>query len=157
MAVLHQIWIKRVRGGPMDPAGTATLVAGRGIAGNADQGGRRQVTVMDLERWQELMDLLAGDLETGARRANLVVDALDLFDTRGRILRIGRTRLRILGETRPCERMEEMLPRLQAAMRERWGGGVFAEVIEGGDISVGDEVVLEYAPPVTNPSPTDAT
>ena len=155
--MLHQIWIKRVHGGPMDPAGTATLVAGRGIAGNADQGGRRQVTVMDLERWQELMDLLAGDLQTGARRANLVVDALDLFDTRGRILRIGRTRLRILGETRPCDRMEEMLPRLQAAMRERWGGGVFAEVIEGGDISVGDEVALEYAPPVTNPSPTDAT
>lgn len=155
--MLHQIWIKRVHGGPMDPAGTATLVAGRGIAGNADQGGRRQVTVMDLERWQELMDLLAGDLETGARRANLVVDALDLFDTRGRMLRIGRTRLRILGETRPCERMEEMLPRLQAAMRDRWGGGVYAEVIEGGDISVGDEVVLEDAPPVTNPSPTDAT
>src|SRR6202008_1615201 len=124
----------------------------RGIAGNADQGGRRQVTVMDLERWQELMDLLAGDLETGARRANLGVDAPDLFDTRGRILRIGRTRLRILGETRPCERMEEMLPRLQAAMRDRWGGGVYAEVIEGGDISVGDEVVLEDAPSVTNPS-----
>jgi MOSC domain-containing protein YiiM len=157
MAVLHQIWIKRVHGGPMDPAAAATLVAGRGIAGNADQGGRRQVTVMDLERWQELMDLLGGVLETGARRANLVIDALDLFDTRGSILRIGRTRLRILGETRPCERMEEMLPRLQAAMRDRWGGGVFAEVIEGGDISVGDEVVLEYAPPVTNPSPTDAT
>ena len=157
MAVLHQIWIKRVHGGPMDPAGTATLVAGRGIAGNADQGGRRQVTVMDLERWQALMDLMGGDLETSARRANLVVDGLDLFDTRGRILRIGRTQLRILGETRPCERMEEMLPRLQAAMRERWGGGVFAEVIEGGDISVGDEVVLEYAAPVTNPSPTDAT
>jgi MOSC domain-containing protein YiiM len=141
----------------MDAAADATLVAGRGIVGNADQGGRRQVTVMDLERWHELMDLLGGDLETGARRANLVVDALDLFDTRGRILRIGRTRLRILGETRPCERMEEMLPRLQAAMRDRWGGGVFAEVIEGGDISVGDEVVLECAPPVTNPSPTDAT
>ena len=158
MAVLHQIWIKRVHGGRMDGAATASLVAGRGLVGNADQGGRRQVTVMDLERWQELMDRMGGDLDTSVRRANLVIDSLDLFDSRGRILRIGTTRLRVLGETRPCERMEEALPRLQAAMRERWGGGVYAEVVEGGEISVGDAVAWEHAPLVTNHStPTDAT
>jgi MOSC domain-containing protein YiiM len=28
-------------------------------------------------------------------------------------------------------------------MRERWGGGAFAEVIDGGDISVGDAVDWE--------------
>ena len=140
MAVLHQIWIKRVRRGLMDAAERATLVAGRGISGNADQGGRRQVTLMDLERWSELMDLMGSDLEPGARRANLVIDSLDLFDSRGKVLRIGGARLHILGETRPCERMDETLPGLQATMGERWGGGVFAEVIEGGEIAVGDEV-----------------
>ena len=124
----------------MDAATQATLVAGRGIVGNADQRGRRQVTIVDRERWHELMDLLGADLETSARRANLVIDSLDLFDSRGKTLRVGRTRLRILGETRPCERMEEALPGLEAAMRERWGGGVFAEVVEGGEICVGDEV-----------------
>ena len=124
----------------MDAAVRATLVAGRGIAGNADQGGRRQVTLIDLERWRELMDRLGADLETGARRANLVIDSLDLFDSRGKTLRIGSARLHVLGETRPCERMEETFPGLQAAMRERWGGGAYAEVIEGGDISVGDAV-----------------
>jgi len=40
MAVLHQIWIKRAHGGRMDSAVRATLLAGRGIRGNADQGGR---------------------------------------------------------------------------------------------------------------------
>ena len=124
----------------MDAAVRATLVPGRGIAANADQGGRRQVTLIDLERWRELMDLLGADLETGARRANLVIDSLDLFDSRGKTLRIGNARLHVLGETRPCERMEEALPGLQAAMGERWGGGAYAEVIEGGDISVGDVV-----------------
>lgn len=124
----------------MDSAVRATLVAGRGIEGNADQGGRRQVTLMDLERWQELMDRLGAELEPSTRRANLVIDSLDLFDSRGKTLRIGSARLRVWGETRPCERMEEALPALKAAMRERWGGGAFGEVIEGGDIAVGDAV-----------------
>jgi|SRR6185503_2292698 len=144
MAVLHQIWIKRAHGGCMDSAARATLVAGRGIAGNADQGGRRQVTLMDLERWYELMDRLGGELETSARRANLVIDSLDLFDSRGKILRIGSARLRVWGETRPCERMEEALPALKAAMREHWGGGAYGEVIEGGEISVGDAVAWDH-------------
>jgi MOSC domain-containing protein YiiM len=143
MAVLHQIWIKRVRRGTMDAAHTATFVAGRGLSGNADQGGKRQVTLMDLERWQELMDQLGSNVDTSARRANLVIDSLDLFDSRGRMLKIGPVRLRILGETRPCERMDEALPGLQTLMSDRWGGGVFAEVIEGGDVSVGDRVVWE--------------
>jgi MOSC domain-containing protein YiiM len=140
MAVLHGIWIKRAHGGQMDPAARATLVVGRGIVGNADQGGTRQVTVMDLERWNELMDRLGADVETSARRANLVIDSLDLFDSRGKTLRVGGTRLRILGETRPCERMHEALPGLQTAMREQWGGGAFAEVVESGEIVVGDVV-----------------
>ena len=140
MAVLHQIWIKRAHRGPMDPAVGATLIAGLGIAGNADQGGRRQVTLIDLARWHELMDRLGADLQTGARRANLVIDSLDLFDSRGKTLRIGTARLHVLGETRPCERMEEAFPGLRATMRERWGGGAYAEIVEGGEISVGDAV-----------------
>jgi len=132
----------------MDAAHAATLVAGRGIVGNADQRGRRQVTIINLERWRELMDQLNTDLPTSARRANLVIDSIDLFDSRGKVLRVGTTRLRILGETRPCERMDEAQIGLQAIMREQWGGGAFAEVIEGGDISVGESAAWEW-PSVT--------
>lgn len=49
---LEAIWIKRAKRGPMDPAPRARLVAGRGIAGNANQGGRRQVTVIARETWR---------------------------------------------------------------------------------------------------------
>jgi MOSC domain-containing protein YiiM len=127
----------------MDPAREATLVPGRGIEGNANQGGRRQVTIITRERWEELMRDLRADVPPGARRANLLIAGLDLQDSRDRILRVGPVRLKINGETRPCERMEEAHPGLQALMRDRWGGGAFAEVLDGGEILVGDPVAWE--------------
>ena len=44
---LVAIWRKRARRGPMDGALAGELVAGRGLAGNADQGRRRQVTLIE--------------------------------------------------------------------------------------------------------------
>ena len=127
----------------MDPKGSALLEAGRGLAGNADRGGRRQVTLLSSERWNELMAEVGASIEPHTRRANLVVSGLDFQDTRGRILKVGSCRLRIGGETRPCELMDEAATGLQSAMRERWGGGVFAEVLDGGAIAVGDAVAWE--------------
>ena len=140
MPRLEQIWIKRSRRAPTEAVQLATLVAGRGIAGNADQGGRRQVTVIAAERWTELMAELDATTDPSARRANLLVSGIDLEETRGRLLRIGSCELRVGGETRPCERMDEALPGLQEAMKAHWGGGVFAEVVKGGEIRAGDPV-----------------
>jgi len=88
----------------MDPVRAATLEAGRGLEGNANRGGRRQVTIIARERWAELMRDLGADVPPSARRANLMIAGLDLQDSRGRILRVGPARLMINGETRPCER-----------------------------------------------------
>jgi MOSC domain-containing protein YiiM len=143
MGRLERIWIKRAKLGPMDPAERATLVKGRGLAGNANQGGRRQVTILSAERWAVLMAELGADLDPGARRANLLVEGLDLEESFDRILRVGACRLRIVGETRPCERMDQALPGLQEALRAHWGGGAYAEAMDDGDISVGDTIVWE--------------
>lgn len=124
----------------MDTVDTALLEVERGLRGNANRGGRRQVTIISRERWAELMTALGADLPPSTRRANLMVSHVDFEHSRGRVLRVGETRLKINGETRPCEQMEEAHPGLESLMRERWGGGVFAEVLEGGEIRVGDEV-----------------
>lgn len=142
MAKLEQIWIKRGKQGPMDPVAVAT-VDDRGLTGNANRGGRRQVTIISRERWAELMRDLGAALPPSTRRANLMISGLELQNSRDRILRAGSVRLRINGETRPCEQMEAAHAGLQALMRERWGGGVFAEVIAGGELRVGEDVEWE--------------
>ncbi|MBK6798419.1 MAG: MOSC domain-containing protein [Acidobacteria bacterium] len=137
---LRAIWIKRMKRGPMDGADGARLVTGRGIAGNANQGGRRQVTIIEEERWEKFMQLFHSPLPASSRRANLMVSGVDLTESRGKILKIGDCRIQIFGETKPCERMDEALPGLKNAMYADWGGGAFGEVLDDGDIQIGDDV-----------------
>ena len=140
VARLEAIWLKRMRGGPMDRVESALLEPGRGLAGNANRGGRRQVTIISSERWERVQQTLGVAIEPSVRRANLLVSGIDLERSRGRVLVVGTTRLRINGETRPCWQMEEAHRGLQAALDPNWGGGAFGEVLEGGEIHTGDAV-----------------
>jgi MOSC domain-containing protein YiiM len=137
---LESIWIKRFKRGPMDPAQSAELVASRGIVGNANQGGKRQVTIIAREAWDAVERELRESLAPETRRANLLVSGIDLANTRGRMLRIGACRVRVYGETKPCWQMEEAHVGLQLALRPDWRGGAFAEVLDSGRIAVGDFV-----------------
>lgn len=139
---VEQIWIKRNKLGPMDSAPRAVLRQNRGIVGNANQGGRRQVTILEAERWDMHMAALSASIDPSARRANVLVRGCPLAGMRGRVLRIGTARLQIAGETKPCYRMDEALAGLEAVMRPDWGGGAFAIVLDDGEIAIGD--VLEW-------------
>jgi MOSC domain-containing protein YiiM len=127
----------------MDEVSEATVIAGQGIAGNVDRSRRRQVTIIEREVWESLMRELDANVSAASRRANLMISGVRLEQTRGRTLRVGAVRLAIGGETTPCERMDEALPGLRAAMQPNWGGGVFAQVVDDGLITVGDSVIWE--------------
>jgi MOSC domain-containing protein YiiM len=105
-AHLRAIYVKRFKKGPMDPRAAATLVTGKGIAGNANQGGRRQVVLLTEEGWREATAELGADLDPATRRGNLLLSGVDLENTRGRLLRIGPVLLRIWTECTPCYQME---------------------------------------------------
>jgi MOSC domain-containing protein YiiM len=135
---LEAIWLKRARLGPMDPVREAVLEAGRGIAGNADYGGRRQVTILDADEWERRLAALGATLDPSARRANLLIRGVNLADSRGRILQVGTCRIRIDGETKPCALMDESLQGLREALYSHWGGGAWGAILTGGRIAQGD-------------------
>lgn len=137
---LEAIWIKRARSGPMDPVEQAILRAGAGLLSNANQGGKRQVTIISKEAWARVTERLGIELDPAVRRANLMVSGVDLKNSRGKILQIGNCRIHIRGETRPCERMDQAWMGLRAALQDNWGGGVFGEVLDDGEIAPGDTV-----------------
>jgi MOSC domain-containing protein YiiM len=124
----------------MDPVDVATLVEGKGVSDSANFGSGREVTIVSLERWLEICAGLDADVDPSARRADLLVSGVDLERTRGRLLSVGECLLRIGGEVRPCERMDEAYRGLREAMAPRWGGGAWAEVIRGGEIRLNDPV-----------------
>lgn len=142
-ARLEAIWLKPAKMGPMESVAEARLVAGQGLEGNAERGGYRQVTLLDADAWEAATREVGVEVNPAARRANLLVRGVDLHDTANRVLRIAGCRIRIRGETLPCERMDEAAPGLKAALAPAWRGGAYGMVLDGGPLALGDAVAWE--------------
>lgn len=103
--------------------------------------GKRQVTLLSLQSWQDACDELGAVLPWTYRRANILIDGLrfSAIDV-GRIIRIGEAELQVMIETDPCPRMDAQHQGLTAALTPNWRAGVCCKVLKGGTVQVGDAV-----------------
>ena len=142
MGEVVALWIKRAKRRPMNPVEEAEFVAGRGIRGNADQGGWRHVTVVDEAEWRAAIDELGVDVDPAARRANVLVRGINLYKSRGKFLKLGDVTIKLLGETRPCHQMDEAQHGLRAALGPEWRAGAYGRIVSGGNVRVGDRAEI---------------
>ena len=144
MAQLTRIWLKPVKGEPLQEVERASVRSNHGLVGNAERGGRRQVTVLSAEDWEAANAQAGSELDPSARRANILVTGLgDLVESTGQVLKVGGARIQVTGETRPCSLMDAAHQGLRAAMEVSWRGGVHGIVLNDADLAVGDEVSWE--------------
>lgn len=127
----------------MQTLDSAEISAETGVAGDfRGRPGKRQVTLISTRAWQAACQELGSNIPWTTRRANLLVDDMDLPQEPGGILQIGDVRLQVTMEVDPCARMEEQVAGLQAALAPEWRGGVACKVLAGGTVAIGDEVRL---------------
>jgi len=140
VGTLQGIWVKEARGEPMTAVDEAEALAGQGFDGGVGAASTRQLTVLAAEAWADVEATLGMSVDPALRRANLLVDGLDLAGTTGRVLRVGDLRLEITGETKPCHQMDAAVNGLRATLEPDWRGGAHGVVLGDATVRVGDPV-----------------
>lgn len=144
MPKLSAIAYKTVKRGPMNEVLCANVTQVSGVEKDIlGRPGKRQVTVLSKQQWQQACAAVNAELAWIIRRANLLVDGLCFSSADvGKHLHIGELQLEITGETDPCKRMELAHAGLEAALTPEWRGGVTCRVLNDAMIHLGDEVTI---------------
>ena len=148
MGIIQAICISEVRGVQKHEIPEADLTPEWGIVGDAHGGNwHRQVSLLGLEKI-EAFRAKGADVAYGAFGENLVVDGFD-FRTLpvGSLLAVGDVLLQMTQIGKECHNHCAIYKAVGDCIMPR--EGVFARVLEGGEIHVGDEVTL--LPPLENP------
>jgi MOSC domain-containing protein YiiM len=119
----------------MDAQERVRAVADHGLDGcaHARPGGKRQVLFASTEH------LEAVGVDPGRIRENFTVDGADVQAWPvGQRLRVGEAVFELTMVCDPCERMEAIRPGLRQELEGR--RGMFARVVEGGEVAVGDQI-----------------
>jgi MOSC domain-containing protein YiiM len=134
---------------PMDEIALGLISVESGLAGDY-KGAKfplRQITVLAREAWEAAAAQIGeSGLPWTTRRANLLVEGVELPRAKGGLIGIGPVRLEVTGQTYPCVRMEEAGTGLLKALARDWRGGLTCRVLSGGPIALGDAVEVLVRP-----------
>ena len=104
--------------------------------------GKRQVTLIQQEHLNVVSSILGKKrIDPKLTRRNVVVSGINLLSLKNHQFRIGDVILETTGICAPCNRMEKNLG-AGGYNAMRGHGGITAIVIEGGEIKLGDTLVL---------------
>ena len=99
----------------------------------------RQVTALFKEGWQVACRDLGVELPWLTRRANLLIEGLDIPRTGVRFA-VGTAVFEVMAEADPCRVMEAAHRGLKSALTPDWRGGMCCKVRQAGTIRTGDTV-----------------
>ena len=135
-ATVVHLQLKPAEGAPMQLVSSALAITGYGLQGDANAGRtKRQVLIIERELLNEFQ------LPIGDVRENITVQGIQLAGiAAGTRVRVGQALLEATLDCAPCEYIEAKRPGLRAAMEGK--RGTLFKVLEGGEIKVGDEVVV---------------
>jgi MOSC domain-containing protein YiiM len=113
--------------------------AGLGFYSDKPPGTGRAVTLIEAETLDALREELGIDLQPGASRRNLTIRGIELNPLVGKRFRIGGVLCKGVRFCVPCQYLVDLIGKpVLAPLVER--GGLRADIIEGGEIHVGDEL-----------------
>ncbi|MGF1690879.1 MOSC domain-containing protein [Photobacterium kagoshimensis] len=129
---------------PMEEMTQAAITTEQGVVGDfRGKPGKRQLTVLSAESWQDACNDVSAELPWTVRRSNILVKGIRFSEMNvGDVIQIGDVKLEITCETDPCPRMDEQHQGLTQALMPDWRGGVCCRVLADGEVNVGDEAIL---------------
>jgi len=166
---IESIHVAAKRGAALQEIAAATLIAGRGIAGDrfctandaaadsqvdsrGDPQGDAQVSLVEAEQIESFAQSAGFAFEARHTRRNMVTRGVALNALVGKVFSVGEVTLRGVELAEPCAHLAGMLikqfdlpaaepKQIVAGLVHR--GGLYATIVRGGTIRPGDQVVVE--------------
>jgi MOSC domain-containing protein YiiM len=143
------IYVAPGEGAPMEARAEAEALAGKGLDGDryaieagkfsGTKIGKRAITLIEREAIAAANGAYDLGMTEQESRRNVVVEGVPLNHLVGREFLVGAVRLRGYDLSEPCSYLEELTGKpARKALLHR--GGLRAEIVEGGQIRVGDTV-----------------
>lgn len=144
MGKLIGIATRKEKKARMDEHHSAEITFEKGVAEDSRglKRNHRQVTVLSKESWHATCQDMRQEIPWTTRRANLLVEGVELINKTGTLLKIGTAIVEITGELEPCKRMDLQVEGLTRALEKDWRGGVTCKIVKEGIVRVNDTVTF---------------